>query len=120
VKAGTRDRYRHILEACRDGAELVVRGRPAFDADALLVRAAKNVLSEIGEAAKAIDRLDESELERTGYARWREVKGMRDVVAHQYQAVELDVLWDTLAKDLPDIGNAVARRIGVEPIDVTT
>jgi uncharacterized protein with HEPN domain len=82
----------------------VRRGRKAFDGDPLLQRAAKNIVSEIGEAAKAIPA---SVLETIPGVPWRAVKGMRDKVTHDYPEVDLDILWDTLVTSIP----AVAERI---------
>lgn len=52
-------RLRDIVRACADASELAARGRVAFDGDPLLVRAAKNMVTEIGEAAKGVGDLAE-------------------------------------------------------------
>lgn len=49
------DRLNDILAAVNDGADLVQRGHTAFLADPLSIRAAKNIIAEIGEAAKDLD-----------------------------------------------------------------
>lgn len=49
-----RRRLGDIAEAIADAGLIVARGRAAFDADPLTVRAAKNIVTEIGEATKAL------------------------------------------------------------------
>lgn len=47
-------RLADILIAIADATTICSRGRAACDADPLVVRAAKNIVTEIGEAAKAL------------------------------------------------------------------
>jgi uncharacterized protein with HEPN domain len=101
------DRLNDILQAVNDGAELVKRGHSAFVADPLLIRAAKNIIAEIGEAAKDLD--DELLATMPGVP-WKNVKGMRDKVVHDYPEVDLDVMWDTLLHGLPAVGTAIINR----------
>lgn len=95
-----------IVRAAQDAAELVLRGRQKFDRDPILQRAAKNIVTEIGEAAKAIP---EELQERIEGVPWKAVKGMRDKVLHDYPEVDLDIHWDTLSLGIP----ALAERIEV-------
>ena len=32
---------------------------------------------------------------------WREIKGMRNIVVHQYRSVNRQILWDTVHDDIP-------------------
>jgi uncharacterized protein with HEPN domain len=84
----------------------VAKGRETFDQDRLLQRAAKNVLSEIGEAAKGLstevtDAIDE--------VPWKEVKGIREKIVHDYYAINLDIVWSTFETWLPDLEACVRR-----------
>lgn len=54
-------------------------------------------LEIIGEAAKNINREVQ---ERTPDIPWSEMKGIRDVLAHQYFGVDRDVIWETIQNDL--------------------
>ena len=84
------DRLIDIVSAVNDAAVLVERGHSRFTDDPLLIRAAKNSISEIGEAAKGLD--DELLATMPGVP-WKNVKGLRDCdkVVHDYPEVDLDV-----------------------------
>jgi uncharacterized protein with HEPN domain len=100
-------RLADILAATTDAARLVETGHQRFVYDPLLIRAAKNIISEIGEAAKGID---DALLDSMPSVPWRAVKGLRDKVVHDYPEVDLDVLWDTLAHGLPVVHHAITER----------
>ena len=34
---------------------------------------------------------------------WRNIKGMRNVVAHKYGSFDFDVLWETVTEDIPKL-----------------
>jgi len=84
---------------------LIVRGgRAAFDADPLVVQAAKNIVTEIGEATKALSIATTGAISEVS---WRAFAGMRDRTIHRYPEVDLDVLWDTMEHDLPDLAGQI-------------
>ncbi len=39
---------------------------------------------------------------------------MRNIVIHQYDAVDLQMIWDTIQRDLPDIIQTIESVIGSE------
>jgi uncharacterized protein with HEPN domain len=100
---------RDILAATRDAALLVEQGHQHFVSDPISIRAAKNIVAEVGEAA---ERLDDRTTAAIPSVPWRAVKGRRDKVVHDYPETDLDVLWDTLVHGMPDLGAAVARAVG--------
>jgi uncharacterized protein with HEPN domain len=97
-------RLADILAAVADAGLIVERGREAFDADPLAVRAAKNIVTEIGEATKA---LSPDTTDTIAGVPWRAIAGMRDRTIHRYPEVDLDVWWDTLAFDLPELADQI-------------
>lgn len=101
-------RLADILAATTDAARLVDSGHQRFLSDPLLIRAAKNIISEIGESAKGID---DKLLSTMPGVPWKAVKGMRDKVVHDYPELDIDVLWETLANGLPVIHRAITERI---------
>lgn len=98
------DALTDMLVAAEDAASIIERGRDAFDRDRLLQRAAKNLLAEVGEAAKAIT--DKVAAGMPGVP-WRAVKGMREKVVHDYPEIDLDIVWATLAQDMPELARQI-------------
>ena len=103
-----RRRLSDIAAAIADAGLIVERGRAAFEADPLVVRAAKNIVTEIGEATKA---LSSATTDAMPEVPWRAIAGMRDRTIHRYPEVDLDVLWDTLEFDLPELADRIATHL---------
>jgi len=61
-------------------------------------------LEIIGEAAKKIP--DEMRALAAGVP-WRSIAGLRDVLAHEYFGVDLEILWDVIQSQLDDLDKAV-------------
>ena len=68
--------------------------------DSLLEDAVVRRLSIIGEAANRI-----SETTRAGLPEipWNAVRGMRNRLVHEYDGVDLEVVWDTVRDRLPEL-----------------
>ncbi len=62
-------------------------------------------LLAIGEAAKA---LDEDLKSRHPHIPWRQILGMRNILAHEYFTRESEIVWETLKAGLPELA-AVCR-----------
>jgi len=54
----------------------------------------------IREATKHLDRDLRTEYETVP---WDDMAGMRDMIVHEYFAVDLDIVWRTVRKDLPPV-----------------
>jgi len=58
----------------------------------------------IGEEVKRIDRYtDEKLLPNYPSISWKNIKGMRDRIAHGYFEIDVDVVFDTLKNDIPPL-----------------
>jgi uncharacterized protein with HEPN domain len=90
-----------ILDAM-DKAQGFVKGftYKEFEADARTSFAVVRALEIIGEATK---RLPVSLREQYPAIPWRGMAGMRDRIIHGYDTVDLQIVWDVVQKDIPDI-----------------
>jgi uncharacterized protein with HEPN domain len=72
-------------------------------------------LLAIGEAAKGLDNDLKS---RYPHIPWRQILGMRNILAHEYFTRESEIIWETLTAGLPELA-AVCRveltRLGWSP-----
>ena len=75
-------------------------------ADAVLLN-----LHIIGEAVK---KLPNDLRERYPDVAWREIAGLRDFIAHTYFALDTDILWDAVERDVPALLDAVRKIIRTE------
>lgn len=66
-------------------------------------------LEIVGEAVKG---LPESVREAEAGVEWRKIAGLRDVLAHAYFDVDLDIVWDVLQSKLPTLEAEVRRMLG--------
>jgi uncharacterized protein with HEPN domain len=94
------ERLRDILVAIDQIEEYSDRGQSAYEQDKLIQSWFIRHLQIIGEAARA---LPEDIRARAPSIPWRDVIGMRHVLVHQYFGVDLAVLWEIVANDLPRI-----------------
>ena len=94
-------RLEHILESIANIRSFTEgMSFDAFAADKKSVRAVAYEFAVIGEAARNVP----AEVQqRHPEIPWGEMQGMRNVVIHQYNRVNVKVLWDTLTHDLPPL-----------------
>lgn len=90
-----------IAEACR-AIEEFIRGmdREGFLEDLKTRSATLHQLLIVGEATK---RLSKDLRARHPEIPWSEMAGMRDVLIHGYDQVDLEEVWKSAAVDIPDV-----------------
>ncbi|MCE7080891.1 HepT-like ribonuclease domain-containing protein [Streptomyces sp. ST2-7A] len=106
LDARTRQTLHDFLDFAATAARLVTRGREAYDGDEMLRLSGEAILHRIGEA---VARLDDDFTAAHPDVRWRAMKGMRDLVAHDYGAVDHGILWNALTHSLPREADHVRR-----------
>jgi uncharacterized protein with HEPN domain len=79
-----------------------------WPADGMAVDAIAKRIEEIGEIAK---RLRPDTLATMPGVDWRAVKGMREVIVHDYEDVEVEILVDVVRDDLPDVLTTISRAL---------
>lgn len=89
-----------IDDAADAGAELIGRGREAWDDDRLLRLAGEAVIGRIADAA---NRLPDSVKEVIPDVPWDDIRGIRILVDHIYHRIDYDELWETLDRDVPHL-----------------
>lgn len=76
------------------------RDKKSFCTDYVFFNACNMCVIQIGELAGNIsDDFREAHTEIP----WRQLRGLRNIYAHNYQGVDYDLAWDTLIDDLPQI-----------------
>jgi uncharacterized protein with HEPN domain len=101
-----------MLDHAREALELV-RGRSPeeLETNRMLQLALAHLLLIVGEAATRV-----SAAGRARYAEvpWGKAIGTRNFIAHGYDRVEYDVVWDTIAEDFPPLVIALERALSRE------
>ena len=72
----------------------------AFVNNSILVEACVFNLSQIGELANKIDKEFE---ENNSSIPWRVMYGLRNKIVHDYEGVNLVLIWDIVKEDLPKL-----------------
>ncbi|MGH3897971.1 MAG: HepT-like ribonuclease domain-containing protein [Pseudonocardiaceae bacterium] len=80
------------------------RSRPDLDSDLMLALALTKLVEVIGEAAKQVS--PETRARFPGVP-WSDVARTRDRLVHHYFDIDLDVLWQTVTVDLPQLLTAL-------------
>lgn len=68
--------------------------------DKKTITACAFTVSQIGELVKEIT--DET-IKKYGNIPWNSIKGMRNRIVHDYENVDLSVLWGTIKESLPEL-----------------
>ena len=71
-----------------------------FIQNSILVEACVFNLSQIGELANKIDKDFE---ENNSSIPWRVLYGLRNKIVHDYEGVNLILIWDIIKEDLPEL-----------------
>jgi uncharacterized protein with HEPN domain len=104
-----------ILKAARMAKSFVIGvGKESFLQDSKTQSAVLHQLLVLGEAVK---RLSEEFRNQHPTTPWKQISGLRDVVIHQYDAVDLEEVWKTVTVDLPDLVGFL-EKISPRPPDV--
>lgn len=107
-----RVRLLHMLEAARDALQFSDgRDRESLESDTMYRRAVIHCIQEIGEAAV---RVTEPTRALVPELPWKQIVGMRNRLVHVYFSINLDLVWEVIAKDLPPLVDVLARALKSE------
>ncbi len=102
----------HILECIQKIERFTAEGKSRFLQDDMVQDAVIRNFEIIGEAAKRID-----DVYRAAHPDipWSALAGLRDVLIHQYEGIDLERVWAIVEKDLPPLKRAAAELL--PPLD---
>ncbi len=94
-------RMRHMLDHAKEAVGLLDgKEKTDLSSNRVLELALIRLIEIVGEAANRLPIEDQS---RYRSIPWKEIVGMRNRLVHGYDAIDLDVLWDTVRIDLPKL-----------------
>ena len=94
-------RLQHMLDAAQKAVTYAHgKSRRDLETDELLALALVRLLEILGEAAKNVSSSTKSAAPEIP---WQQLAGTRDRLIHGYFAIDLDVLWIILTRDLPPL-----------------
>jgi uncharacterized protein with HEPN domain len=82
-----------------------------FNGDIKTQAAVLYYLTIIGEAVKRISMEFRSQHPEIA---WKQIAGMRDKVTHQYDRVKLEVVWQAVQLDIPDLIEKITPLLPIE------
>ena len=92
----------HMLVGCNRLAELRAETtEQAFKRNYRLYELALRYIEMMGEAARRLEKVDPAYLQRHGIVTARDVIGIRNRIAHEYEAIDLDLVWRVLTQYAP-------------------
>lgn len=90
-----------MLEHARECIEMLEgKSRAELAANRMLQLALTRLIEIVGEAANRVS--DETQ-QRHANLPWPKIIGMRNRLIHGYDVIDLDLLWETVATDLPTL-----------------
>lgn len=90
-----------MIKYCDDINTLMTRFDTDFErykADISFQYSCNMCIIQIGELA---NRVSDETKEDSKSIPWRAIKGMRNLHAHDYENVDLEIVWNTLLEDIP-------------------
>jgi uncharacterized protein with HEPN domain len=88
------------------------RSRADLDSDRLLNLALVRLVEILGEAAR---RVPPDVRLRLAAVPWTEIVGTRSRLIHDYDAVDFDILWEIVTKDVPPVVAELERALAADP-----
>lgn len=113
----------NILERVRGAIEHIEeRSRPYHCADDFLLNSMGVAILDsicmqfiaIGESLKGLDKVTKGELLSTHpEIDWKNIKGLRDIIAHHYFEVDAEQIWWIIENELHPLKEAIEDMIGI-------
>ena len=76
----------------------------------ILLNAVCMKLIAVGEEVKSLDKYtNKSLLPKYHTVQWKDIMGMRDIIAHHYFDLESEKVFDTIKEDVPELLNVIRK-----------
>lgn len=112
MRPDDRVRLGHMLDAAREAVRFADGfSRTDLDRDRKLMFALLKVVEIVGEAAYQMAQESRGEIPDIP---WPAVVGMRHRLVHAYFDVNLDVLWDTVTRNIPPLIEALEKALAMK------
>lgn len=99
----------HIEQAASEALGFVRNhSREEFDTDRRTQLAVIMSLTVMGEAAARLSEKYPEFVADNAQIAWRQMRGMRNHVVHGYFDIDLDVIWETVVRALPELLEQIA------------
>ncbi len=105
-------RLRHMLDAAQEAISFVAgKSRRDLNLNRMLALSLVKDIEIIGEAASKITLETREQLAQVP---WAMIIGMRNRLIHAYFEIDLDILWKTVAEDIPPLISMLEEIISSE------
>jgi uncharacterized protein with HEPN domain len=108
------DRLRLLdISGAADSLRNFIHGKTREDlsANPLLLSAVLHQLYVIGEAAAHVSKEIK---DRHPGVPWKVIYGFRNYIAHEYFSLDVDIVWQTVAQDVPELGSQIDQILRTE------
>lgn len=98
-----------MIKYCNDINTLLTRFNTDFErykTDISFQYACNMCIIQIGEL---VNRLSDKVKESSKNIPWRAIRGMRNLHAHDYENVDLEIVWNTLLEDIPALKQSLEK-----------
>ena len=97
------DSLKKMIVYCRNAETFVERRKNDFTTyreDVLFQYACNMCVMQIGEL---VNRLSDDFIENHSELPWHAIRAMRNLYAHEYEKIDLKIVWETLTKRIPEL-----------------
>lgn len=101
-----------MIKYCDDIGTFMTRFDTDFEwykADISFQYSCNMCIIQFGELA---NRLSDEAKESSQNIPWRAIKGMRNLHAHDYENVDMEIVWNTLIEDIPMLKQSLEELLG--------
>ena len=94
-------RLREMLDAAREAHTYTHgRTRESLNDERVIARALERTIEIVGEAGS---RISVETRQQYPEINWKQIIGMRNIIVHDYLAVDYDIIWDVAANQIPEL-----------------